>query len=291
MKSTNSPSWLNPRLYPFESRYLELPAGRMHYLDEGSGEVLLFVHGTPTWSFLYRDLITDLSRHYRCIAPDHIGFGLSDKPADFEGSPPAHAQNLGRFIQALGLEKVTLIVHDFGGPIGLGAAIQCPEKISRIVLFNTWLWETKNDEAAQKINRLVNSWLGSLLYLNFNLSPRLLLKQGFYDSSKLTKAIHRHYISPFPDKKSRSSLLKIAQALTGSSDWYEAQWQQLSTLHQKRWMIVWGLEDRFLTPDYLEKWKQRLPGAAVHTYESGHFVMEEQAASVAAWIHSFIQEG
>ena len=125
---SKSQSWVNPSLYPFKSKFISLDEGQMHYVDEGKGEILLFVHGTPTWSFLYRDFITELSKDYRCIAVDHLGFGLSEKPLSFDGKPESHTDNLIVFIEKMGLTNITLVVHDFGGPIGLGAAIQNHEK-------------------------------------------------------------------------------------------------------------------------------------------------------------------
>src|SRR5512133_3021901 len=105
--------------YPFASHYLQLPMGRMHYIDEGHGSPIVMVHGTPTWSFLYRHLVKRLAADYRCLAPDNLGFGLSNKPAGWSYTPQAHADNLRAFIESLGLRDVTLVVHDFGGPIGL----------------------------------------------------------------------------------------------------------------------------------------------------------------------------
>ncbi len=281
-------SWLNQELYPFESKHLELKSGKMHYVDQGSGPVLLFVHGTPTWSFLYRDFIKEFSQNYRCIAIDHIGFGLSDKPLDFAGTPEAHSKNLAEFITALDLEEITLVVHDFGGPIGLGTAMTMPERIKQIVLFNSWLWETKSSKEVQKADKLLNSWLGRFLYLRLNFSPKTLLKKAYADPKKLTKAVHKHYLAPFPDKDSRRSLLKIGQSLAGSSDWYEQQWAKLSSLEQKNWLIIWGTEDKFISTEYLAKWRKRLPTAQVMELESGHFVQEEQTRAAIAELRNFL---
>ncbi len=279
---------LDTALYPFSSHYIQLAAGNMHYVDEGAGEVILFVHGTPAWSFLYRRHIAALSKKYRCIAIDHLGFGLSEKPTDFPGTPQAHAHNLSEFIQQLDLQHITWVVHDFGGPIGLACAMQHPERSKRIVLFNTWLWETRSNPAAQKVDKIIRSALGRFLYLNLNFSPRVLLKQGFHDKKNLSKKLHRQYLLPFPRKNTRHSLLNLAKSLTGSSDWYQAQWEQLDAISDKPWLILWGMKDKFLTPDYLEKWTSRLPGAAVHTWDCGHFVQEECPAESIEAIGAFM---
>lgn len=284
-----SQNWIDTNLYPFQHNYLSLEAGKMHYVDEGKGTVVLFVHGTPTWSFLYRDFIKELSKNHRCIAIDHLGFGLSEKPDSFAGTPQLHAQNLSEFIKALDLKDITLVVHDFGGPIGLAAGIENHQRIKRIVLFNTWLWETKENKDAQKIDKIVNSGLGRFLYLNINFSPKVLLKKGFADKKNLTKAVHKQYIKPFPTKASRQSLLNIAKALTGSSDWYEEQWNQLDKLQDKEWLILWGTEDTFISMEYLDKWKHRLPKAKVVELECGHFVQEEETEASIAAILSFME--
>lgn len=273
--SMQAQAWLDSQLYPFAQQTFQLEAGKMHYVDEGEGETILFVHGTPTWSFLYRDFIKKFSKSHRCIAIDHLGFGLSEKPLDFSGKPEAHARNLAAFIEGMDLKDITLVVHDFGGPIGLGAAVTMPQRIKRVVLFNSWLWETKDNPAVQKVDRILNGFMGRFLYLRMNFSPKVLLKKGFADKKKLEKAVHRHYIRPFPDKDARQSLLRIGQALLGSSDWYQEQWEKLDVLLDKPWLILWGMKDSFITPEYLEKWKERMPNATVEPLDCGHFVQEE----------------
>jgi haloalkane dehalogenase len=285
---TSAPEWLDTNFYPFEHHYFDLPEGRMHYVDEGEGDVILFVHGTPTWSFLYRDFIKHLSKTHRCVAVDHLGFGLSDKPADYPGRPQDHAKNLHELIRHLDLGNITLVVHDFGGPIGLGAALEQPDRVNKIVIFNTWLWETASNPAVKKINKIANSMLGRFLYLRLNFSPKILLKKGFTDKSKLSKEVHRHYTKPFPDKDSRQSLLRLAESLYGSSDWYQAQWEKLSVLQNKSWLILWGTQDEFITTDYLKVWADRLPRVQVKTFDCGHFVQEERATKAIESIQSFL---
>lgn len=260
----------------------------MHFIDEGEGEVLLFVHGTPTWSFLYRHLIRALAGNYRCIAVDQIGFGLSEKPEDFDGRPQSHAENLAEFLEKLGLRDITLVVHDFGGPIGLGCALEMPDRIKRIAVFNTWLWETKNNPSVEKIDKIINGYIGKFLYLNLNFSPKVLLKKAFSKPRKLPKDIHRQYIHPFPDKSSRLSLLRLAQSLAGSSDWYQEQWERLDRLAGKPWLFIWGMKDGFITPDFLGRWKSRLPQASVVELDCGHFVQEEMPEASVQALKAFL---
>lgn len=280
--------WFDKIQYPFKSNYFNTNAGNMHYVDEGQGEPILFVHGTPAWSFLYREQIKALSKTHRCIALDHIGFGLSDKPAEFDGTPQAHSERLEALVNHLGLKDITLVVHDFGGPIGLSFALRNPDKVKRIAIMNTWLWETNSNPEAHKVDKILNSWLGKFMYLNLNFSPKMLLKQGFYDKSKLTKAIHAHYIKVFPNKNSRHGLLKIGQALLGSSAWYQQQWEQIDKLADKPILIMWGMKDTFIKPEFLEKWQEKLPNAKVVKYDNGHFLQEEIPNNITEQIKAFI---
>lgn len=276
MVKDNKENWLNREEYPFKSQYLETPAGRMHYIDEGKGEVLLFVHGTPTWSFLYRQQIRDLSPHFRCIALDHLGFGLSDKPIDFTGNPEDHARNVACLVEHLDLQYVTLVVHDFGGPIALSYAINNAKNVRQIILFNTWMWGTADNKKARKVDRILKSRLGELLYLNLNFSPKVLLKQGFYQKRKLSRNLHQQYIKPFPDKASRWGLLRVGRALIGSSSWYDALWSNVDAFKDKPVLILWGIHDAFFKMSDLDKWQRVLTDVTIHQLEAGHFVMEEQ---------------
>ena len=165
---TPSPVWLDRSLYPFTSRYFDSADGRLHYVDEGAGSPVLFVHGTPTWSFLYRHLVTRLAPRHRVVAVDHLGFGLSDKPAAAPYEPRDHARRLVALLDSLDLSGVTLVVHDFGGPIGLSAALARPERIDRLVLFNSWMWPVDDDPAIARGARVAGSRLGRLLYRHLN---------------------------------------------------------------------------------------------------------------------------
>lgn len=286
--STQAQEWIDTNFYPFEAHYLQLDAGRMHYIDEGEGEVILFIHGTPTWSFLYRDFVKSLSQSHRCIAVDHLGFGLSESPESFDGTPRAHSANLAEFIEKMDLKGITLVVHDFGGPIGLGWAVDHPDLVERVVLFNTWLWGNRDNPDAVKVDKMINSWLGRFLYLNLNFSPKVLLKKGFHDKKKLPKNVHRHYLKPFPDKASRRPLYSLAQSLVGSSEWYEDQREKLHRLEAKPWLILWGMHDEFLNEDHLQKWRESLPKAQVMELECGHFVQEEKAEEAIEAIRGFL---
>jgi len=167
--------WVGLKDYPFESRFLAVDGGQMHYIDEGKGEPVVFVHGTPSWSYEWRGLISGLKADHRCIAMDHIGFGLSEKPAAWGYKPEDHARNLDALLTRLDLRDITLVVHDFGGPIGLSYALAHPERVKRVVVINSWLWSLSDNSQAQKADKLLRGPLGPLLYKDRNLSPRRLM--------------------------------------------------------------------------------------------------------------------
>lgn len=277
-------------LYPFASHYFEPPQGRMHYVDEGQGPVILMVHGTPAWSFTYRHLIQGLSQDYRCIAADHLGFGLSDKPQAADYSPAAHAERLQLLIEHLQLKDFSLMVHDFGGPIGLSYALQHPDHVRDIILFNTWMWSLNDYPDIVRGAKIANSWLGKLLYKYFNFSPRVLVRQAFYNKSKLTKEVHLQYTSVFPDAASRKGPMAFARHLLASSEWYNQLWQQRDKLQEKDVMFLWGKRDPLLPYAFLQRWKKTLKKAEIHELEAGHFVQEEKAEEAVALCRKFLQQ-
>ncbi|MCB9234017.1 MAG: alpha/beta fold hydrolase [Bacteroidia bacterium] len=290
-KEIRSQSWFDQTGYPFTSQYFSTPDGDLHYVDEGQGEPILFVHGTPVWSYLYRDFIREFSRTHRCLAVDHLGFGLSDKPEKAGYRPRDHAQRLEMLVKHLGLKNITLVVHDFGGPIGLGFALANPDLIGRLVIFNTWMWETAHDPRAVKIDRTLRSGLGKFLYLNLNFSPRFLFKQAFADKRKVGKVLHMQIIRVFPDRKSRMGLWEIGKALVGESAWYGQLWEQRAKLAPFPKLILWGMEDKFITPENLEKWQSAFPEAQIRRFSCGHFVQEEAGEEARKALGEFLKEG
>ncbi len=280
--------WVDRSLYPFEPHYLDTPSGRLHYVDEGAGDVVLMVHGTPTWSFLYRHLIRELARDHRVIAPDHLGFGLSERPPDFGYRPADHAANFALLIERLGLRDITLVVHDFGGPIGLSYAVQHPERVRALVLFNTWLWSLRGTPT-ERVARVMSSALGRFLYTRLNASPRLIVPGAFGDRRLLTKDVHRHYIDAFPTPATRHAPWVLARELIGSSDWYDELWEKRASLADKPALLLWGMKDPAFGLDALARWKAALPGArAVEFPAAGHFVQEEAPDDAAREIRAFL---
>ena len=283
------PAWLDRTLYPFATRTFDTPDGRMSYVDEGEGAPVVLVHGTPTWSFLYRSLITSLSSRHRVIAPDHLGFGLSDKPPDAPYLPRDHARRLGALIDSLGLSGITLVVHDFGGPIGLAAALERLDRIERIVVTNTWLWPLDSDPTIRRGGKIAGSWLGGLLYRHLNIEVKVLLPKFMYNRAALTPMVHEHYARPLGAPDERMGAWAFARALLDESAWYQGLWDSRAALAGKPMLLAWGMKDPAFGPAYLARWREAFPRALVRTFEgSGHFVAEEVPLELAAALEEWI---
>lgn len=276
--------------YPFESRWMPLAAGHMHYLDEGTGDPILFAHGTPTWSFEWRHLIRALATRHRCIAPDHLGFGLSDRPRTAPYSPEWHAQNFMEFVEQLAPAPLTLVVHDYGGPIALPVALRRPEMVSRLVVINSWMWSFAGDRDMKSKGRVAGSAIGRFLYRWANLSLRVIMPSAYADKRKLTRAIYRQYLDRFPDRWSRGSVLwPLARALLGSSGFYDSLWQERASLRGRPTLIVWGMKDTAFRPHQLARWREALPDArVVELDDAGHWPHEETPDQVVTALREFL---
>jgi len=291
MIAFHSPAWLDRSAYPFAPRFADMSAGRMHYVDEGQGETLLFVHGTPTWSFEFRHVIKALAPQYRCVAPDHLGFGLSERPAGFAYTPEAHARALAEFVERLGLDRITLVVHDYGGPIGLPLALDGAARVSRLVLINTWMWPFDDYPDMKKKGRLAGGAFGRWMYTHLNASLRILAPSAYGDRRKLTPEIHRQYLEVFRDKDARGRVLHaLARAINGSRDYYARLWAQADRLKELPALIIWGMKDVAFKPDFLQRWTVLLPSArVVRLADSGHWPHEEEPVAVVNALRDWLR--
>jgi haloalkane dehalogenase len=268
---------------------MSLPFGDIHYVDEGRGDPVLFSHGTPTWSFEWRHLIRALSATHRCIAPDHLGFGLSDRPREASYAPEAHAERFAQFVDALGLDAYTLVVHDYGGPIALPVALDDRRRVRRLVIVNTWMWPLDDDPDMRRAARIAGGRIGKLLYRWANLSLRVIMPAAYADRRRLTPAIHAQYLAPFGDRWSRGAVLwPLARALLGSTAYYDALYQQRDRLRGIRALVVWGTRDAAFKPHHLVRWRAMLPHARALELPTGHWPHEEDPESVAAAVRDFL---
>jgi haloalkane dehalogenase len=282
------PDWLDRDEYPFAPHVLELEAGRMHYVDEGQGPVIVMVHGTPTWSFLYRNLIKGLAQDYRCIAMDHLGFGLSDKPAGWSYRAVNHARNVAALIEHLGLRDITLVVHDFGGSIGLAYALDHPKNVARLVLFNTWMWPF-TDPTAVRAGTFFGGPIGKVLYTWFNFSPRVIVRAAWGDRAKLTPALHRHYTAVHQTLQDRYGMWVFAREVLQAGSWWESLWARRERIKNLPALLLWGMKDPAIKAENLARWQSLFSQAETVTFpNAGHFVQEEEWQDIVPHIAQFM---
>jgi pimeloyl-ACP methyl ester carboxylesterase len=280
--------WLDTAQYPFEHHYTKIDGHEIHYIDEGAGETILFVHGIPDWSFGWRKIIKELSKKYRCVAPDHLGFGLSEKTETAELTIAAHAARLKSFIHHLGLKNFHLVVHDFGGPIGLTYAVEEPANIKSITAFNTWMWPLKGEKHFETGNKVVNNWFGKMLYLRFNFSVRFMLKNSYADKKNLPEEIYEHYLEPMKTRAARWAAYSLAKSLVGEHAHMKELWSKRVNLKNTPMQILWGMKDKFVPAEVLlPTWDHAFPYAKIiKVKEAGHFVQEEAGGVLAREIDS-----
>lgn len=282
--------WIDRIEYPFAAHYFETPAGRMHYADEGRGEVVLMLHGNPAWSFLYRKLIKQLSPHYRCIAPDLIGFGLSDKPYEWSYLPEDHAKNVTALIDHLGLKDITLVVNDWGGPIGMHYAVNHPQNIKRLVVLNTWAWPVDDDFHYTSFSAMMGGPVGRFLIRHFNFFANSFMRVAFGDKSKLTRHAHDHYLNALPSGESRKGSWVFPRRIIHSSTWLGEIWSKIGTLKDKPTLFVWGMKDVAFREKELQRWQSALPNSdTLRLPTVGHFVSEEAPEELGQAVGKFLR--
>lgn len=286
----NEQTWIDRQEYPFESHYLPLEMGRLHYLDEGHGAPIVMVHGNPAWSFLYRHFVKGLSPEHRCIAPDHIGFGLSDKPHDWSYRPADHARNLHALIEHLGLRDLTLVVQDWGGPIGLSYALNKPENVKNLVIMNTWMWPVDDDWYYRAFSGFMGGPLGRFLIKRFNFFVNGVMKLATADKSKMSEAVHRHYVQPLANPADRKGCWILPREIIASTDWLTELWEQREKIVDKPVLILWGLKDIAFREKELQTWQQLFASVQVHRLEGvGHFVQEEYGREAVPIVAQFLK--
>ena len=274
------PAWINTEEYPFTPNTFAQPMGTMRYVDEGSGDPFVMVHGNPSWSFEFRALIKHFSQTYRCIAPDHVGFGLSDKPADWTYLPQQHAENLERLLESLNLRNITLIFDDWGGPIGLAYALKYPEKVKNIIVTNTWLWPVNDDGYYRAFSGFMGGAIGRWLIRRYNFFAWSVVKVAYGDKSKLTPEVHRHFLQALPEGQRKGSYV-FPKQIIGATDWLAGLWNQREKLNGKVKLIAWGMKDIAFREKELNRWSAAFPTAVVVRYSNaGHFVAEEEAPAL-----------
>ena len=283
-----TPAWRE--LFPFKSQTLPLPAGRLHYVDEGprTADPILCLHGNPTWAFHYRRLIAESRPFHRVVAFDHMGMGLSDRPPEFSYALADHVKNAVAFVDSLDLQKITLVVHDWGGAIGMGLALARPDRIARITVMNTAAFLIP--KLPKRIAICRAGFLGEFITRGLNGFARAATKMT--TSVPLHPDVRAGYLAPYsswrrrigiwnfvrdipmePAHRSRTTLAKIDEGLTSL---------------QKPVQILWGERDWCFTPRFREEWQARFPNAYVHKFDdAGHYLIEDEPDGVIARIRDF----
>ncbi len=274
----STPSWLDRAAWPYAAKFFAIAGARLHYVDEGAGPLVVLVHGTPTWSFEWRHVIAALRGRCRVVAVDHLGFGLSDRPPDAGYRPEDHAARFAAFMAAVcPAHPVTLVVHDFGGPIALDWALNHPARLAHVVVVNSWMWPFDDDPGMRRKARLAGGAVGRWLYRRYNASLRWIMPAAYGDRRRLTPAIHAHYLAVFPDAGSRERVLfALAQSLLGSSAFYGTLWHRRARLAETDLHLVWGMRDSAFPPALLGRWQQAFPQARTTAVAgAGHWPHEE----------------
>ena len=284
------PAWVSKRLYPFESRFFATPGGRMHYVDEGAGMPIVFLHGNPSWSFEFRGLAVDLRDQFRCVAPDHLGFGLSARPGSGkEHHPAAHAENFIALMDHLGLDHVTLFLADWGGPIGLEFARRHPERVARLVIANTWAWPVDDDFHFVAFSRLMGGALGRFLITRRNLFVNRVMPAAVGDRRCLTAEVMDHYRNAQPSPEARAASAALPGHIVGASDWLRAIWDERGKFAAKPALLLWGHRDIAFRNKELDTWRAALHAYELHEFpDRGHFLAEEAPDEIAPLIQAFI---
>jgi haloalkane dehalogenase len=278
--------------YPFESHEIRLDGFRYHYLDEGAGPTLLFVHGNPTWSFAFRNVIKALSTSYRVLAVDHIGCGFSDKPQDYRYRLDQHVANLERFVTALDLREVTLVAHDWGGAIGMGVATRQPDRFARFVLFNTGAFRSRRMPLRIAVWRIPG--LGALAIRGLNLFARAALRMAVAHPERLTPAVKRGYLAPYENWHDRVAILRFVEDIPlepahPSYATLVSIEESLATLRNRPMLLIWGERDWCFTGEFLAEFQRRFPLAeTLRLPDAGHYVFEDAPEPIIARVREFL---
>lgn len=281
------------KLYPFESHFHKLKkpsACRMHYIDEGKGEPIVMLHGNPTWSFYFRDLIKFLSPMYRCLAPDHIGCGLSDKPQKYTYNLEQHIENTLDWLKSLNIGHFHLIVHDWGGAIGMGIATRWPASIQSITVLNSAAFLCKKIPLRIALCRF--PFIGPFAIKHLNIFVRAATWMA--TAQGLSNNVKEGYLFPYNNAQNRIAINAFVQdiPMEDSHPSYkvlEHIENNLWLIEQKPCLLAWGMKDFCFTPEFLSKWHNFFPGAQIQCYEgAGHYVLEDAGEDIFIDIRRFL---
>ncbi len=284
-------------LYPFRSHFMKSGQHALHYVDQGSGPPIFMIHGNPTWSFYFRHLITHLSRDFRTIALDHMGCGLSDKPGPqaYDYTLASRVADLDALVNRLcPAGKISFIVHDWGGMIGLAWALDHLERIDRIIITNTAGFLLPRNKAFPFLLGIIKylKWVGVPAVLGLNAFARGALYLG--SETRLDPSVKQGLIAPYNSWKNRMATLKFVQDIPVSPkdpsyDLVARVDRHLTRLDQSRLLFLWGAKDFVFDLDFLGEFRRRFPAADFHVFpDAGHYLFEDKPWETLQLIKSFL---
>jgi haloalkane dehalogenase len=276
------PPWLSPTLFPFESRFVSASATRFHYVDEGRGPTLLFLHGGPMSSFMWRHPLGVLRRQYRCVAVDLPGLGLSRTPLVRGRGFESMADELQAFVRTLGLETFTLIVHATGAPAGLEMAIRERARIQGLVISNSFAWPIAADPGMRNMVRVVSSPLFALLVVHLNLLANIAARSG-RRHGRMNAEERAAVLGPYRDVETRAHLANLLLGLRTETPFFAALERRLPALADLPSLLLFGEEDSNYKAGSLDRFARHLPKSeAVVIPEAAHFLTEDAPAAYTA---------
>lgn len=267
-------------LFPVEHRFLDLDGTRLHYVDEGAGETLLLLHGNPSWIFLYRKIIARLRSRFRCVAVDYPGYGMSETPEGYGYTPAEHSAVLERFVDRLGLRDLTVMIQDWGGPVGLAFAGRRPELVRRFIIGNTFAWPLDGEPRVRRFSSLMGGAIGRALTRAFNFVPRVFFARGF--AKPLSRDVFAMYMAPWRNPARRIAAVVGPRQLVAASDFLRTVEAGLARLSDRPALIVWGLKDFAFREPEMRRFARYFPNNKTVTYDdASHFLQEDVGERIA----------
>lgn len=283
-------------LYPFENRYINIGGHQLHYIEEGEGDAVVMLHGNPSWSFYYRNLIQRLSPFYHCLAPDHIGMGYSDKPGDdiYNYTLSQRVKDFEEFLEKKGIDQnITLILHDWGGIIGMSFACRHPRAIKKIIILNTSAFHLPEGKKFPLFLNFTRTTPGEFFLRAFNSFSIGATRIGVR-RTKMSSDVRKAYIAPYNSWKNRIGILRFVQdiPLKKNDPAFDLVSDVQNNLHlfsNTPVLIAWGMKDKVFDELFLNKWVDYLPHAKVHRFEDcGHYVLEDAQEEIGKLVVDFL---